>query len=127
MEVTDQQRAEALACVFVQAEIACGLPHEGSIETRADRIVRHAAACGLEPRLYAIVWMIRKWAIADRALTGSNHRELLDRGYGKPLQSIEAAGKDGGPIEHREIISDADRARALAAFIARTKAENANP
>jgi hypothetical protein len=28
-------------------------------------------------------------------------KELLDRGYGKPLQSIEAAGKDGGPIETR--------------------------
>jgi hypothetical protein len=54
-------------------------------------------------------------------------KELLDRGYGRPLQSIEAAGKDGGPIEHREIISDVDRARALAAFFARVEAENANP
>jgi hypothetical protein len=36
-------------------------------------------------------------------------KELLDRGYGRPLQSIEATGKEGGPIEHREV-TDADRA-----------------
>ena len=42
------------------------------------------------------------------------------------LSSVELAGKDGHPIEHREI-TDEDRVRALAAFFARTKAENANP
>lgn len=26
-------------------------------------------------------------------------KELLDRGYGKAVQAIEASGKDGGPIE----------------------------
>jgi hypothetical protein len=49
---------------------------------------------------------------------------LLDRGYGRPLQSIEAAGKDGGPIEQQNV-TDEDRAIALAAFLARTKALNA--
>jgi hypothetical protein len=32
----------------------------------------------------------------------------------------ELTGKDGGPIETRDV-SDADRARALAVFIAKTK------
>ena len=35
-------------------------------------------------------------------------------------QELEHTGKEGGPIVHREI-TDADRARALAAFIARTR------
>jgi hypothetical protein len=51
-------------------------------------------------------------------------KELLDRGYGRPVQAIEATGKDGGAIEHREI-TDHDRAIALAAFLAKTKALNA--
>jgi len=28
---------------------------------------------------------------------------LLDRGYGRPHQSVEMTGKDGDPIEHREV------------------------
>jgi hypothetical protein len=40
------------------------------------------------------------------------------------LAAIEHAGKDGGPIETREV-SDQDRARALAAFIARTRLNKA--
>ena len=39
------------------------------------------------------------------------------------LSSVELAGKDGGPIERREI-TDEDRAIALAAFLAKTKALN---
>ena len=39
------------------------------------------------------------------------------------LSSVELAGKDGGPIEHREI-TDEDRVIALAAFLAKTKALN---
>lgn len=27
---------------------------------------------------------------------------LLDRGYGRPMQALEVAGRDGGPIEHRK-------------------------
>jgi hypothetical protein len=36
------------------------------------------------------------------------------------LNSVELAGKDDGPIEHREI-TDEDRARAVAVFIAKTR------
>src|SRR5262245_53985760 len=39
------------------------------------------------------------------------------------LSAVELAGKDGGPIERREI-TDEDRAIALAAFLAKTKALN---
>lgn len=46
---------------------------------------------------------------------------VLDRGNGKPVQSTEHTGKDGKPIEH-VIVTDRDRAKALAAFIAKTKA-----
>ena len=28
---------------------------------------------------------------------------LLDRGYGRPHQSVEMTGKDGDPIEHEEV------------------------
>jgi hypothetical protein len=47
-------------------------------------------------------------------------REILDRAYGKSLQALEHSGPDRGPIKTREG-SDTDRARALAAFIERTK------
>jgi hypothetical protein len=40
------------------------------------------------------------------------------------VQAIEATGKDGGAIEHREI-TDENRAIARAVFLARTKALNA--
>jgi hypothetical protein len=47
-------------------------------------------------------------------------KEILDRAYGKSLQALEHSGPNAGPIETREV-SDPDRARALAAFIAKTK------
>jgi hypothetical protein len=45
--------------------------------------------------------------------------------YEKPrLVAIEHTGKDGGPIKTEEV-SDTDRARALAVFLAKQKAEDA--
>jgi hypothetical protein len=41
--------------------------------------------------------------------------------YAPKLSSVEATGKDGGPIEFKEV-TDKDRAKALAAFVARAKA-----
>lgn len=48
---------------------------------------------------------------------------ILDRGYGKPRQGIELAGEGGNPIEIDVTVTTADRARALASFIAKTKVE----
>lgn len=31
-------------------------------------------------------------------------RELLDRGYGKPLQGVELTGADGGALQHNHTI-----------------------
>ena|SRR5271157_6310667 len=45
---------------------------------------------------------------------------LLDRGYGKPPQGLEHTGKDGGPIETLDV-TDAHRARAMAAFFAKLR------
>lgn len=47
--------------------------------------------------------------------------KLLPKKYGDRA-TYEHTGKDGGPIETMEI-TDAERARALAVFIARTKVE----
>lgn len=33
-------------------------------------------------------------------------RELLDRGYGRPVQALEHAGAGGGPIEHASLDLD---------------------
>ncbi len=46
-------------------------------------------------------------------------RDTLD---GKPVQSNEITGKDGGAIEMVNLTTQ-DRARALAAFVAKTKVE----
>lgn len=48
-------------------------------------------------------------------------REILDRAYGKSPQPLDGDG-EGGPIKTMEI-SDKERARALAAFIAKTKGQ----
>lgn len=44
---------------------------------------------------------------------------VLDRAYGKPAQAIEHSGPNGGPIQ-TEDVGDELRARALAAFLAKT-------
>lgn len=48
---------------------------------------------------------------------------LLDRGYGKPKQSVEASGPDGGAIETKATIDpaslSADQLRALASIAVR--------
>ena len=44
---------------------------------------------------------------------------LLDRGWGKPAQGVELTGKDGGAIEMVNLDTPT-RARALAAFVAKT-------
>ena len=48
---------------------------------------------------------------------------VLDRAYGKPGQAIEHTGKDGGPIETRNV-TDEMRAKALAAFLAKTQGKS---
>lgn len=39
---------------------------------------------------------------------------LLDRGYGKPTQAVEHSGRDGGPIEYKNL-SDEEIAARIAA------------
>lgn len=48
---------------------------------------------------------------------------LLDRGHGKPVQMTELSGKDGGPIETKELsnIELARRAAFLLASVAQEK------
>jgi hypothetical protein len=49
-------------------------------------------------------------------------KEIADRLDGKPMQATEVTGKDGAPIE-MVTMTTADRARALAAFVAKTKVQ----
>jgi hypothetical protein len=43
---------------------------------------------------------------------------ILDRGYGRPRQGVEHTGKDGGPIETREL-SETEAARRIAFTLAK--------
>lgn len=47
-------------------------------------------------------------------------KEIADRLDGKPMQATEVTGKDGGAIEFASLDTPT-RARALAAFVAKTK------
>lgn len=62
--------------------------------------------------------------LADVAESGESWavKEVADRIDGKPVQSTEISGKDGGAIQV-DSLTTADRARALAAFVAKTKVE----
>lgn len=44
---------------------------------------------------------------------------VLDRGYGKPPQAVEHAGKDGEPIKLDVAVSDRDLAKSMALILAR--------
>lgn len=61
-------------------------------------------------------WM----ACDDGRVSVAAAQALLDRGHGKPMQAVEHSGPDGGPIETADVTDDM-RAKALAAFIARTR------
>ena len=56
----------------------------------------------------------RKWVLA----------RMAPKKYGDKA-AVELTGKDEGPLEFRDV-TDATRARALAAFIAKTKAKTEN-
>lgn len=62
--------------------------------------------------------------LADVAEQGESWavKEVADRIDGKPVQATEISGKDGGAIEMVSLTTQ-DRARALAAFVAKTKVE----
>ncbi len=47
--------------------------------------------------LQALVGIVRQGMSEAARVTAAT--ALLDRGYGKPRQSVEHAGKDGGPIQ----------------------------
>jgi acetylglutamate kinase len=49
-------------------------------------------------------------------------KEIADRLDGKPVQATELTGKDGGPIETRELSTE-ERARGLAVFIKKLQVE----
>jgi hypothetical protein len=62
--VTDDVRADALIAAFDRAEEACGLRFDESVSLakRADAIIRAAKEADLDPKLYQLVWGVRKWA-----------------------------------------------------------------
>lgn len=46
--------------------------------------------------------------------------KILNRAFGKPAQSVELTGKDGGAIQHEEVNNDATAfSRAIAGLFAR--------
>ena len=51
---------------------------------------------------------------------------ILDRGYGKPAQSLEHSGPGGGPIEYRDLSDDEIAARIAAHEAARDKSPTAH-
>lgn len=59
--------------------------------------------------------MANKKAPAAARIAAAN--AYLDRGWGKPKQSIESTGKDGAPLIPE--YTEEERARALAVFLAR--------
>jgi hypothetical protein len=59
---------------------------------------------------------------APPAARGASANAILDRAWGKPAQAH--TGEDGeGPIEMSVSLTDLDRAKALAALVARTRAQ----
>lgn len=91
-----------------------------SLGRKSQAIAAIAAATGLTP-LEVMIKAMRLHVDAGRWDNASAIAKDAAPYMHPKLASIEHAGKDGGPIELKNI-TDLDRARALAAFLARTKA-----
>jgi hypothetical protein len=65
-ETTDAMRALAIESCLAKAEADCHLASDEGMPLmdRVEAIVRAAPRFGLEPRLYQLAWMIRKWTAA---------------------------------------------------------------
>jgi coenzyme F420-reducing hydrogenase delta subunit len=63
-DTTDDMRRDAILVCLAKAEADCHLASDEDtpLKQRVEAIVRAAPAFGLEPRLYQLAWMIRKWA-----------------------------------------------------------------
>jgi hypothetical protein len=89
-----------------------GTPNKATAEVK-ELALKHG------PEAIRVAAKLMKSAESETArLTAANM--ILDRAYGKASQPLEHTGKDGGPIETVDV-SDAARAKALLAFMAKTK------
>lgn len=76
------------------------------------------------PEAMEELYRIAKRAESEAARVGAI-KEILDRGYGRSPQAVQLGGDPENPIKHEDVTQYTDemRARALAAFIAKTKAK----
>lgn len=95
---------------------------------KPDKLMRDALLLELNQEVKIDGGKVRKYRLVARSLITAGIggdiqaiKEINDRVDGKTPSSIELAGKDGGPIETKDV-SDHERARALAAFMAKTGA-----
>lgn len=74
--------------------------------TQAHRAtVRELAEAYAEEAISALVDVARNGSDGARV---SAAVALLDRAFGKPAQSVEMSGKDGGPIQTEDVTRDAE-------------------
>lgn len=61
-EITDADRARALATVLVRSELTLGLPHDSTVplQQRVERVIRAAQNGNLDARSYRAIWLMRK-------------------------------------------------------------------
>lgn len=64
--------------------------------TRATASIREAAQEYTQEALEVLAEVMRRGDSAAARVAAAN--SILDRGHGKPKQSVEASGPDGGPI-----------------------------
>lgn len=91
-----------------------GTPNKSTADVRAA-----AQLHGLEA-LKTLIHLMRN--AEEDSVRRACANDILDRGFGKPRQQVEASGPDGGPIQ-TETITDAQRVAALMTILAKARQE----
>ena len=78
-----------------------------------------------ETALNTLVRIAKKGESEAAQVSAAN--ALLDRGYGRPKQAMEHTGKDGGPIETKEVSARNALMRRIDGIASRIGTEEAHP
>ena len=123
-------KAEAAKSVGIEPGTAYGWPCEVErvVELLADDIVASTVEMLTQTLAKAAIVKIDGLSSSDERVKQAAATEIMDRVIGKATQKLEHTGKDGGPMETKDVrLTDAERRTAFIAMFGRPPEESAGP